>query len=198
MPSTTNFVTLTLKATLFDSNPLVWRRLLIPSKFNFFQLHLALQAAFGWENYHLFQFGKNGLADKDGIGIPNDDYPIRDAREIPLESIFSRRGERVVYVYDFGDHWKHLLELESISDKELHTAFCEDGANECPPEDVGSMTGYQEMIKVFASGTEAEKKEYRDWLGMPANRNWDPAHYDQREVNKRMALLTPENLTFYS
>jgi hypothetical protein len=54
-----------------EIKPSAWRRLIVPSDYNFYQLHMGIQAAFGWENSHLFHFSKNGLMDKIGIGIPD-------------------------------------------------------------------------------------------------------------------------------
>lgn len=200
MATGSRFNTLTLKATLRYSNPAIWRRILIPAGFNCYQLHLALQAAFGWENSHLFQFGKNGLGNDDGgsIGIPDDEFPVKDARKVAIKTLFKNPGDQLVYVYDFGDHWQHDLELEAASNMELYSAFCDGGQNECPPEDVGGMHGYEELVKTFQSGTAAAKREYREWLGMGPKENWDPKRYSQREVNKRMALIAPESSTFSS
>jgi hypothetical protein len=181
---------LTLKITLLGSEPLVWRRIAIPATFNFYQLHMSIQAVFGWENSHLFQFGKGGLQDRKGIGIPYDDNPIADARNIDVKKHFKKPGDSLVYVYDFGDHWQHSVVLESIEKEELHTAFCTEGKNECPPENVGGCHGYKQMLHCFLYGTEEEKKEYRDWLGMRPDENWDPEYINMREISKRLALLS--------
>lgn len=37
---------LTLKATLANTNPAVWRRLVLPDTLTFWELHFALQLAF--------------------------------------------------------------------------------------------------------------------------------------------------------
>lgn len=190
------FKTLQLKITLLETKPSIWRRIVIPAGFNFYQLHRAIQAAFGWENSHLFEFGKHGLNDPDGIGIPNDEMPVKDARRVKLSTIFRKVNDKYTYVYDFGDHWQHQVVLEEITDKEIYTAYCIGGKNECPPEDVGNIRGYQAMVDTFTHGTTAEKRSYRQWLGLRSNEDWDPTYYNQREVNKRMALVAPEDWMF--
>jgi hypothetical protein len=45
-------------------------------------------------------------------------------------------------------------------------------------------------------GTEEDKKEYRDWLGMRTDENWDPEYINMREISKRLALVSPEEFTF--
>lgn len=189
--------TLELKVTLLDTDPVVWREIWLPATFNFYQLHLAIQAAFGWEISHLFQFGKNGIADdEDGVGIPDDESPVKDARKIKVKKLLARPADQLLYVYDFGDHWEHRIEVQAISKKDFGIAVCVDGAGECPPEDVGGTSGYQEMLRVMKSRENEEKKSYRTWLGLAPGKKWDPNYYNQREVNKRMALLSPEEFTF--
>ncbi|MET0636655.1 MAG: plasmid pRiA4b ORF-3 family protein [Chitinophagaceae bacterium] len=196
MKNTLPFSTLSFKVTLRDSDPAIWRRILIPEGFNFYQLHIALQAAFGWENYHLFEFTKTRSFGIDSIGIPDDENNARDARKVSLKKIFKKIGDSYGYIYDFGDYWQHDIELEAITTEEVHTAVCVEGENECPPEDCGGVHGYLEMIQTFKTGTAAEKKDFQDWLGLSPKKDWDPGYYNQREVNKRMALLAPDNLTF--
>lgn len=45
-----------LKLTLRDTKPPVWRRLLVPGETTLADLHRAIQAAMGWEDYHLHTF----------------------------------------------------------------------------------------------------------------------------------------------
>lgn len=183
---------LKLKITLLGTKPSVWRRIVIPAESTFYQLHMAIQAAFGWENSHLFEFSRSGLMEPEGlrIGYPDDEIETADAHDVLLQTVFCQEGDELKYVYDFGDYWDHRIKLEAIMQKEAYMPYCIDGKNECPPEDVGGTHGYQEMIQTFSNGSTSEKKSYRTWLGLGTGQDWDPTYYSQREVNKRMALLT--------
>ena len=63
---------------LQQTNPLVWRRLLIAPGYTLYQLHLAIQGAFGWGNSHLFKFCEDGLEDPGGYGHVFTDSDIDD------------------------------------------------------------------------------------------------------------------------
>jgi hypothetical protein len=49
-----------LKVTLRGAKPPIWRRLLVPSTMTLGDLHLAIQAAMGWEDCHLHAFDIDG------------------------------------------------------------------------------------------------------------------------------------------
>jgi hypothetical protein len=44
------------KITLSKTNSQVWRQILVPDHYTFYQFHPAIPAVFGWEHFHLFQF----------------------------------------------------------------------------------------------------------------------------------------------
>jgi hypothetical protein len=41
---------------LARTEPLVWRRIQVPSGYSFWDLHVAIQDAMGWQDYHLHEF----------------------------------------------------------------------------------------------------------------------------------------------
>ncbi len=45
-----------LKITLVDSEPEVWRRVLVPMQISLAQLHTVVQQVMGWENLHDYRF----------------------------------------------------------------------------------------------------------------------------------------------
>ena len=44
------------KIMLEDSHPPVWRRVLVPEKITFYDLHRVIQTVFGWDDEHLHSF----------------------------------------------------------------------------------------------------------------------------------------------
>ena len=53
--------------TLTDTHPPVWRRVDIPIEASLKMVHDVIQAAMGWQDYHLWQFE----ADERRYGLPN-------------------------------------------------------------------------------------------------------------------------------
>ena len=59
------------------TDPLVWRRIQVPESYSFWDLHVAIQDAMGWKDYHLHEFtvvdSKTRRVTR--IGIPDDEMP---------------------------------------------------------------------------------------------------------------------------
>jgi len=72
------------KIVLLYSKPKIWRRIQVPSIYNFRQLHRAIQAAMGWRGYHMHKFQ---TYDKTEIGIPCK----QDSNTIFVFSVFHYR-----------------------------------------------------------------------------------------------------------
>lgn len=52
---------------------------------------------------------------------------------------------------DYGDNWEHEIELEKISEPKPITFYpvCLDGERAYPPEDVGGVTGYADLLGII-------------------------------------------------
>ncbi len=59
-----------LKITLNYIHPIVTRTLKVPLNIRLDRLHLIIQAAMGWDNYHLYEF----MAENINWGVPNPDF----------------------------------------------------------------------------------------------------------------------------
>jgi hypothetical protein len=51
---------ISLKVTLRGTRPPIWRRLEVPSQISLELLHDAIQAAMGWDGFHLYAFKISG------------------------------------------------------------------------------------------------------------------------------------------
>ena len=136
-------VSLTIKITLDDVTPQVWRLVEVPSDMLLPELHDVIQDVMGWENRHLHMFfaGEQSFGDgqryemrfsldedDDGTGLCEDDFRVGD--------LLSEVGDSLGYEYDFGDSWGHRLIVDGFG-QGATSAICLGGEGACPPEDCG-------------------------------------------------------------
>ena len=161
-----------LLIVLPKTDPLVWRRVQVPEGYSFWDLHVALQDAMGWKDYHLHEFvvvdSKTGRVKR--IGIPDDEMederPCLAGWNVPIARYLTYGTAPVRYRYDFGDDWEHVLEFEGLlaADEGVYPR-CVAGAGACPPEDVGGTAGYTEFLTTIRDRGHPERAAMLQWAG---------------------------------
>lgn len=176
-----------VKISLVESNPSIWRRLLVPSDMLLCDFHKVIQTAMGWTNSHLHQFIQDNTFYT--VRMPGDNFWDEmdnvDYKGMMISDLLTIEKDAVMYEYDFGDGWVHNISLEKISQSEANSKYpvCLDGAMNCPPEDCGGIWGYAQMLEVLENPDDGEYKSYIEWLGG----EFDPENFDAGEVNKLLA-----------
>ncbi len=173
---------LQLKVSLVGaSKPPIWRRLLVPATMRLNRLHEAIQVAMGWDDYHLHAF-EAGSVD---YGPPDPELGHRDERRTSISDLLSGPGDRMRYVYDFGDHWQHDIVVEKVLAAEPGARYpvCLTGKGRCPPEDCGGVWGYADLRATLANPTHEEHADILEWLGIETAAEFDPHAFDADEVN---------------
>jgi hypothetical protein len=187
-PNSESNMAFQFKVQLADiTKPPVWRRLIVADNTTFEDFHNILQDAFGWDNYHLFNFSPMGWGSKPEIAVPHDDdyEQVTDATTTELKDIFNTVGQKFTYMYDFGDDWRHKIELEEIhSNYHGQVPACLDGKGCCPPEDCGGVGGYEHLKQVLANPKDHEYKDMLSWLGLRKGSDWDVNEFNLNEVNE--------------
>lgn len=168
------------------SRPPVWRRLLVPADIRLDHFHEAIQAAMGWEDYHMHVFS-SGDAE---YGLPDPELRHRDERKTRLNQLVRRAGDRIRYTYDFGDDWQHDIAVEQVLAAEPLESYpvCLAGKGACPPEDCGGIWGYGHLRGVLADPAHGEHKDMLEWLGLESAAEFDPISFDVDEANESLAL----------
>jgi hypothetical protein len=200
-----------LKITIKDSKPPIWRTVAVPSDIRLSDLHMVIQAVFGWENCHLHQFilrnkqpkpTREELAtltraeDWDALyrRLHPDRYfslpifkleDVEDERKFRLRTLVPVHGDKIEYEYDFGDDWVHVIEVKRIgaSVDGVKYPVCLGGKFAGPPEDSHGIWGYYEMLEAVKDPRHPMHRDYKEWLSP----DFDPNHFDLDETN---ALLT--------
>ena len=173
---------LVLRAELRDSKPLIYRTILVPASITLRKLHVTLLWAMGWQGGHLHEF----IINHTHYGELDPDYPepdLKSEQRVRLDKALA--GARTFdYIYDYGDAWWHHVTILERTRFEgpLDSPWCLDGANACPPEDVGGIPGYEHFVQVMADPSHPEHEHMMQWYGGP----FDPAAFDVNEVNQRL------------
>lgn len=103
--------------TLDDIEPKIWRRLEVPLSSSLRGVHDAIQAVMLFEDRHLFMFEQGNGDQRKRYGLPDrfqDSYfQLQNARSTKLGALVDRGITRLTYTYDFGDDWRHTIEVEA-------------------------------------------------------------------------------------
>lgn len=173
------------KITLIDIKPAIWRRIQVPDC-TLVVLHEYIQAAFGWENYHLHQFDIDGVrySEPDPNG---DDFGMdfEDETGVLLSKLLpkSSRKARWIYEYDFGDGWRHEVLFEGFPpiEPKAKSPTCLEGERACPPEDCGGTWGFANYLAAIADPRHDQHEEMRGWRGP-----FDPEVFEAKMATKQM------------
>ena len=137
----------------------VERTIAVRSDQTLVDVHHALQGAFDWDDDHLYSFWMNGkFWAREG---PEYTAPPHAAQPGPLAAFGARRpprsaavrldrlkldvGQRIAYIFDFGDEWRVMLTLRRIvgEDGAAYPRVI-DAKGEAPPQ----YPGYDEEEEV--------------------------------------------------
>ncbi len=176
---------LQFKITLLRTKSPIWRRIQVPENYTFYDLHVAIQDAMGWLDYHLHMFDIEDARRPKGKTRIECPFCIEDIEEeeflltteVSLKEFFKKSGDRALYTYDFGDNWELDVLLERILPREPKRKYpvCPDGQLAGPPEDCGSISGYYDCVKAVKNRDDSEG--LLTWVG-----NWKPDKFNPKKV----------------
>ena len=177
-----------IRVSLNRISPPIWRRILVPGDATLGELHAILQAAMGWDNYHLHEYTIEGTR----YGNPHiDQYDALrtlDEDSHSLSEVLRRKGQRFRYEYDFGDSWEHTLLVEEIlsarDDDDLPR--CLAGKRACPPEDVGGPWGYANFLETIEDPDHPDREQLVEWI----SGSFDPEAFDLDAINRRLRAVS--------
>jgi hypothetical protein len=129
----------------------VWRIIEVKPTISMHELHATIQVAMGWQGGHLYEFtrGKEHYIDY----VTNEPYAegvFLDSRLFKLAQVLQTPGDQIAYLYDYGDNWQHTIILKGFATKSQdfvnETPSLLAGAMNCPPEDIGGIGAYNELV----------------------------------------------------
>ncbi|WP_460702428.1 plasmid pRiA4b ORF-3 family protein [Myceligenerans halotolerans] len=165
-----------VRADLDEAGPAIWRRADLRSDLTLDVVHQVLQDLFGWTDSHLHRFALGGRVwDRDSEVFlcphdaedPDNDTDGTPTKDVRLDEVLAEPGDRLAYVYDYGDDWQVTLRLEQMLDGNPASpaAICTGGRMAAPPDD--------------------SRGEFLDG-GLAAVVD-DPEHFDPAQVNEALS-----------
>lgn len=181
-----------LKISIKGAKPPIWRRVLLESDMNFYALHKTIQAIFNWEDCHLYQFYGNRANYSDKEFLEEESY-LGDKKNyaadmVSIDNEFKKIGDKVRYIYDFGDDWEHEIVFEDIEayDESLKYPVCIKGKRNGPMEDCGGIYNFN----VIADAIENPTFENQYILGGDGesyyDEEYDPKEFDIERINRKL------------
>lgn len=160
-------------ATSPDGKPLTcWRDIEMPAESSFTDLHMAIQHAFDWKDYHLWNIQLNSRGVKYQLESSSnensfDGYWSRrtpaDADTVRLDEVFPR-SRTALYTYDYGDNWEHEIKLiKTNKTSEMEHPMVRGGEGDAPPEDVGGPWGFAEFLKAYTDPNHPDHQSMVEW-----------------------------------
>ena len=186
------------------TDPKIWREFVVNENITFHDFHYIIQICMGWENYHMYQFSPTGYGSYPCMELKTSDSdaefsPISnlkkgyeltyDSSKAKLSDYFSAKGQKITYIYDFGDDWKHVISLKKIWPDATDHPMVVAGGGKCPPEDCGGVWGYENLIKTVSDPKDPEYEDMREWLGMEEGDVWDAEEFDMVVVNEGLGRM---------
>jgi hypothetical protein len=189
------------RVDLLGIEPPIWREILVPAWYSFWDLHVAIQDAMGWLDCHLHEFHvETGDVDAQDMvfGLPMDDgcdlpYAVLPGWEFSIVDFVFEPGAVMRYEYDFGDSWIHSVKLLDVEVREKGKKYpqCTAGARACPPEDCGGLPGYEELLRIIFAPPDSDYEAMNEWIPHgwgPEIFNVSSVKFDNPKRRWRMAL----------
>ncbi len=174
---------------LRGTDPPIWRLIDVPGEYRFWDLHVAIQDAMGWLDYHLHEFSITAPDSGRPVTIGMPDYGCHEVlpdSECAIADYFRSPGDAATYVYDFGDGWQHELALSRVlpSEPGVRYPICRDGERACPPEDCGGVGGFRRFLDILADPDHKEHDDMVTWLmdHVGPYHPYDPEDFDPAAV----------------
>jgi hypothetical protein len=124
-----------LEPWAFEFEGPVTRRLALPAAQTLVALHDLIQQAFGWADDHLYSFWLDGEFwgdEQTEYTRPEELEEDQEGADVPLDELDLRQGQKIAYVFDFGDEWRVALKLAEIRDGGETGVVARNG--EAPPQ----------------------------------------------------------------
>ena len=173
------------------------RVLTLPGRLSLQDLHYIIQAMFGFENDHLWNFQDrdgneyNTCCDPLGGPLDMDTEDKLEPSEYTIDYAMPEKGDALFYEYDYGDGWE--ISVTRMADPKTDEIACVETRGTNALDDIGGVSGLdgftRALKKCKLEGTEDDPKDNSGW----PIADWG---YDDPEKRKKfLAGPTTDELT---
>jgi len=173
-----------------------------------------IQPILGWaRNEHAYVFtdfsdgacyGPEGCKAIDTQWIARVGYAYMPAGQYTLAHLVQKEGHRFGYLYDLGDAFSHMCEVEKILPPMESNGAVEvlEGRGMCPAEDCGGDSFWNKTVYNYMHGTALKKQEIAGEVSRALNyrnkppQTFDPFHFSSEDARKAViaALASPASV----
>lgn len=189
--SEADYNALKLRITLNDAHTPIWREVVVPADMNFYELHIVIQKAMGWQNSHLATFFGKGHRifvrkfELEQAFAPDGGQDLLLAGDTGVAAILAKSGT-ITYMYDYGDDWGHEVELlEKLYEENprIPTVIGHKGPG--PVEESGGVDGFEEIHTIIKDKSHPDHEEMLRWA---KSQNYK-ARYPKKAINRSLGEI---------
>jgi ribosomal protein S19E (S16A) len=141
-----------LRLELQSVTPRVWRVLRVPADLRLDDLHHAIQAVMGWDDFHphVFEVGASEYGPRPELRDEGDEEPFEEdsawageGSEITVTQALGQSADAFTYIYDFDEDWRVRITLEDVVESDGPvTVQCLAGEHGGPQQDARSPDSF--------------------------------------------------------
>ncbi|GGJ87447.1 hypothetical protein GCM10007063_07380 [Lentibacillus kapialis] len=103
-------------------NHQTWRKVVLSATHTMDDLHHIILRSFDFDDDHLYSFFMDGIKwSHSCISSPDDISEGANAAETTIGSVGLHRGQRFLYLYDYGDEWQFTITVDDIQKEAAST-----------------------------------------------------------------------------
>lgn len=174
-----------LKITLRDIKPPIWRRVQVKDC-SLDELSGIIQICMNWDGWHLHAFEIGGVQ----YSEPDPDGMMETEHEgkVKLSRIAAAGHKKFTYTYDFGDNWRHTIQVEKMvpAEKGAHYPRCVADKRTAPPDDCGGPWGYVNFLEAIQNPEHRDHETMMEWIGG----EFDPETVNMEEINAELGATS--------
>lgn len=176
---------LKLRVTMVGSTDPIYRDVIIPTRLNFYELHLIIQNVFGWESKSPAKF----MMDHHEIKVYSNDDIVTDktlleASLTQVDYLLTTQGE-IAYLYDYECRWKHRVELMGYLTVEDPLPEVVEYQGPIVIEGLQGVAAFEEKYEILKDKKHPEFKETFEW----AKKTNYKGRYPKNAINRALKRI---------